>query len=230
MKKKCLSCGAQFALSGSGKRQKYCSKCARRGNGWGRGLPGSNLLKTKPAKTVREQVLAQRDKPNPISFGTSDGRKGRVWLGIAGVGDCLHWCVHLAEAIRIAAKERGAGLNEPTNLVGGRWRTGRVSKALRKSILETELQGRLPGFRVRLCFNDEVPAIGSGWRVITCQFRGGRVILHHAGYAATLKRDVFKERVVATRLCIERSGPKRPQLKLVISNPPKFDEGLSDVA
>ena len=31
IKKKCLSCGVQFALSGSGKRQKYCSKCARRG-------------------------------------------------------------------------------------------------------------------------------------------------------------------------------------------------------
>jgi hypothetical protein len=31
MKKKCLSCGMPFTLSGSGKRQKYCSKCARRG-------------------------------------------------------------------------------------------------------------------------------------------------------------------------------------------------------
>ena len=47
MKKKCLSCGAQFALSGSGKRQKYCPKCARRGMVPGRGLPGSKLLKTK---------------------------------------------------------------------------------------------------------------------------------------------------------------------------------------
>ena len=52
MKKKCLSCGAQFALSGSGKRQKYCSKCARRGDGRVRGLPGSNPLKTKPAGDV----------------------------------------------------------------------------------------------------------------------------------------------------------------------------------
>src|SRR6185437_6150495 len=30
MKKRCLSCGVQFTLSGSGKRQKYCPKCARR--------------------------------------------------------------------------------------------------------------------------------------------------------------------------------------------------------
>jgi hypothetical protein len=50
MKKRCLSCGVQFTLSGSGKRQKYCSKCARRGDGRGRGLPASKPLKTKGAE------------------------------------------------------------------------------------------------------------------------------------------------------------------------------------
>jgi hypothetical protein len=232
MKKKCFSCGAPFALSGFGKLQKYCSKCARRGNGRGRGLPGSNPLRTKAANAVREQVLTQRDKPNPISFVTPDGRKGKVWLGTAGVADDFHWRVQVAEAIKIAeieTKERGTGLNEPADLVGGRYWKSSVSKALRNIILDTELH-RLTGFRVRLCFNDEVPAIGSGWRVVTCQFRGGMVILHHAGYAGTIKRDVFKERVAATRRCIERNAPKRPQLTLVVSNPPKFDEGLSDVA
>ena len=109
MKKKCLSCGAQFALSGSGKRQKYCSKCARRGDGRVRGLPGSNPLKTKPAKTVREQVLAQRDKPNPISFITPDGRKGRVWLGAAGVGDDRHWRVNLKDL----PAEKQCGFTDP---------------------------------------------------------------------------------------------------------------------
>jgi hypothetical protein len=156
-----------------------------------------------------------------------------VWLGTAGVGDSLHWRVQVAEAIKIAeteTKERGTGLNKPADLVGGRYWKSRVGKALRKRILETELQRPPTGFRVRLCFNDEVPAIGSGWRVVTCQFRGDRVILHHAGHKTTIKRDVFKERVAATRRCIERNGPKRPQLTLVVSNPPKFDEGLSDVA
>jgi DNA-directed RNA polymerase subunit RPC12/RpoP len=57
MKKKCLSCGVQFALSGSGKRQKYCPKCARRGMVPGRGLPGSKLLKTKAAKIASEAEL-----------------------------------------------------------------------------------------------------------------------------------------------------------------------------
>ena len=109
MKKKCLSCGAQFALSGFGKRQKYCSKCARRGDGRVRGLPGSNPLKTKPAKTVREQVLAQRDKPNPISFIAPDGRRGKVWLGATGVGDDRHWRVNLKDL----PAEKRCGFTDP---------------------------------------------------------------------------------------------------------------------
>lgn len=109
MKKKCLSCGAQFTLSGSGKRQKYCSKCARRGDGRVRGLPNPNRLKTKPAKTVHEQVLPQRDKPNPISFITADGRRGRVWLAAAGVGDDRHWRVNLNDL----PAEKGRGFTEP---------------------------------------------------------------------------------------------------------------------
>ena len=44
MRKKCLSCGAQFSLSGSGKRQKYCPTCARRGDGRVGGLPASNVF------------------------------------------------------------------------------------------------------------------------------------------------------------------------------------------
>jgi hypothetical protein len=43
MRKRCLSCGAQFSLSGSGKRQKY-SKCARRGDGRICGLSASKVL------------------------------------------------------------------------------------------------------------------------------------------------------------------------------------------
>ena len=82
MKKKCLSCGVQFALSGSGKRQKYCSKCARRGDGRGRGLPASKLLITKAAKIGSEAdlgslVLAQiRDqKRELVSFTTPEGNR-----------------------------------------------------------------------------------------------------------------------------------------------------------
>ena len=74
---------------------------------------------------------------------------------------------------------------------------GRVE--LSQSILDTELAPPLRGFRVRLMPQDEAPAIGSGQRLVTCQFRGTKVVLHHAGYTATIKRDVFKELVAANR-------------------------------
>src|SRR6185312_11449822 len=32
--------------------------------------------------SVRAQILAQKDQPNPISFTTPDGIKARVWLGV----------------------------------------------------------------------------------------------------------------------------------------------------
>ena len=46
MKKRCLSCAVTFNLSGSGKRQKYCPKCAREGTTPSAGLPASKPLKT----------------------------------------------------------------------------------------------------------------------------------------------------------------------------------------
>ena len=54
------------------------------------------------------------------------------------------------------------------------------------------------GFKVRLCLKDEAPAIGCGWRVVTCQFRGSKVTLHHAGCSATIKRARFKQILAAT--------------------------------
>ena len=55
MRKKCLSCGQSFALTGSGNHQKYCSKtCRNRGSASSLIVGtevGSNPLKTKGAKT-----------------------------------------------------------------------------------------------------------------------------------------------------------------------------------
>ena len=89
MKKRCCSCGCTFTLSGSGKRQKYCSECAKRGDGRVWGLLASKPLNIKGAEndfsapippSIREQIEAQKDQPNPIPITTIDGRKGRVWL------------------------------------------------------------------------------------------------------------------------------------------------------
>ena len=48
--------------------------------------------------------------------------------------------------------------------------------------------------------------------------------LHHNGRTATMKRDAFKA------LLARNKRPKRPQLKLVVSNPPKLDGRFSDAA
>ena len=51
--------------------------------------------------------------------------------------------------------------------------------------------------------------------IVTCQFRGKHVLLHHGGNTATMKRAAFKELVAANR----RLRRKRPKLRLVVSNP-----------
>jgi hypothetical protein len=78
--------------------------------------------------------------------------------------------------------------------------------------------GVLKGFRVRLCIEDEkeLQVLGCGWRVVTCQFRGKTILLHHNGNIATLKRPAFKA-LIATNKRLRR---KRPALRLVVSNPP----------
>ena len=77
--------------------------------------------------------------------------------------------------------------------------------------------GILNGFRVRLCIDaeKELQVLGCGWRIVTCQFRGTKVLLHHNGSVASMKRQAFKELVAANR----RLRRKRPKLRLVISNP-----------
>ena len=57
--------------------------------------------------------------------------------------------------------------------------------------------------------------LGCGWRIVTCQFRGNNVLLHHNGSVASMKRQAFKDLVAANR----RLRRKRPKLRLVVSNP-----------
>ncbi|HEX2447097.1 MAG TPA: hypothetical protein VHK26_02785 [Methyloceanibacter sp.] len=228
MRKKCLSCGAQFVLSGSGKRQRYCSKCAKRGDGRGRGLPGSNPLKAKAAKTVREQVLAQRDKPNPISFVTPHGRKGRVWLGAAGVGDDRHWRVNLKEWKRCGFTEPRKATADMIRIEGNSHvpltRLHPNLPARDPMCVQPDIWPRPWGYKVRLYIGaeEELQQLGCGWRNVIVELDGAHVRLHHNGRIATMKRDAFKAFLARNK------RPKRPQLKL--SNPPKLDERFSDVA
>ena len=78
----------------------------------------------------------------------------------------------------------------------------------------------MKGFKLRICIEGEkeLQILGCGWRIITCQFRGDKVLLHHNGNTATMKRQAFKG-LVAVNKNLRR---KRPNLRLVVSNPPRM--------
>jgi hypothetical protein len=75
------------------------------------------------------------------------------------------------------------------------------------------------GFKVRIYIEGEkeLQALGCGWRIVTCQFRGNKVLLHHNKNVATMKRRAFKELLAAVR--VARPKRRRPSLRLVVSNP-----------
>ena len=77
----------------------------------------------------------------------------------------------------------------------------------------------LRGFKVRICIEGEkeLQILGCGWRIVTCQFRGNKVLLHHNGNVAAMKRKAFKELLAALRAV--RTKRRRPSLRLVVSNP-----------
>jgi hypothetical protein len=224
MQKRCLSCATSFALSESGKRQKYCPKCSKRGIGQLCGLPASNPLNIKGAEKhfsapippdlgafVRAQIIAQQDQPNPIHFTTPDGIKGRVWLasdeqGRKKIGDDHHWRMNVPAAAKVDEDARRL----------------RASASMME-IWDTELD-RLRGFRVRLCVEGEkeLQVLGCGWRIVTVQLRGKNVFLHHNSNKATMKRPAFKALLNANK----RLRRKRPTLRLVVSNP-KLIESLA---
>lgn len=210
LRKKCLSCGRSFRLSGSGKPQKYCSECAKQGVIAGPGLPASKPLKRKGAGNGIWTPIPPGESASPIHFTASDGDKGRIWTWEPRTrvkGEEVYWRSAIAEAIRRLPKPRAASkYAKPVDLVNGRLR-GHVEQ--RSAILDTELASPLKGFAVRLVFEDEAPLIGSGYRAVLCQFRGKKVILHYnqpvthlenpAPITQTLKPEVFKELVASTK-------------------------------
>ncbi|MGH9549597.1 MAG: hypothetical protein ACRD3W_09485 [Terriglobales bacterium] len=190
-------------------------------------------MKTKTATTVHEQVLAQHDKPNPISFITPDGRKGRVWLGAAGVGNDLHWRSNLKDV----PAEKCCGFVEPGEAtadivrIEGNFhvpatRQNADPPARDPQCVQDDIWPRPWGYKVRLHIEaeKELQELGCGWRIVIVELDGSRVRLHHNGRTATMKRDAFKA------LLARNKRPKRPQLKLVVDNPPKLDGRFSDVA
>jgi hypothetical protein len=197
-------------------------------------LPACKALKTRAAEKHFWTPIPPSPNRSPIQFTTPERDKGRIWSWEDRTqveGEKVFWRSAIAEARKkaaLAAKKREANPNlfdRPQDLMGGP-RRGSVDDKLRQIILHTELP--LTGFTVRLFLENEAPQIGSGYRKVLCQFRGKNVALHHAGHTQTMKRGVFKELIAANKRY--RIKARRPQLKLVVSNPPKLDERVSDAA
>jgi hypothetical protein len=79
--------------------------------------------------------------------------------------------------------------------------------------------GRVKGFKLRICIEGEkeLQILGCGWRIVTCQFRGRKVLLHHNDNVVAMKRQAFKELVAAIQTV--RLKRRRPFLRLVVANP-----------
>jgi hypothetical protein len=80
------------------------------------------------------------------------------------------------------------------------------------------------GFRLRICIEDEkeLQILGCGWRIVTCQFRGNKVLLRHNGSIATMKRKAFKElRRPHDEAKLEEAVASRTQGPSVLTSPPK---------
>jgi hypothetical protein len=239
---KCKRCRKEFCRKRT--EQEFCSAQCRNA-AWKKPrkrrlkgtLPGSvangpfsptNSVTCKPPFTpdlgafVRAQIVAQEEEPNPIGFTLPDGTKGRVWLASDRdhsklIGDDRLWGANTEELLR--QKERlpkavswlptAKTLRRPIIVVGRNDPVRDVDDAL----------GTVKGFRLRICIESEkeLQVLGCGWRIVTCQFRGNKVLLHRNGDTATMKRKAFKELLAAVR--VARPKRRRPFLRLVISNP-----------
>jgi hypothetical protein len=170
---------------------------------------------------VRAQIVAHQDDPNSITFALPDATKGRAWLasdddGSKIVGDDRLWRINAEELLRQKQRRSRATIWLPT------------AKTLRRPIIVVgrnnpvrdvdDALGVIKGFRVRLCIEaeKELQVLGCGWRTVTCQFRGNKVLLHHNGNVATMKHEDFKELLAAVRAV--RSKRNRLALRLGVSN------------
>jgi hypothetical protein len=188
----------------------------------------SKSVTCKPPSTpdlgavVQAQIASQRDELNPKGFSLPDGTKGRVWLasskdGSKIIGDDCLWRVNIEKLSRQEQHKRpviqwrptAEALRRPIIVVGRNDQVRGVDEALQT----------LKGFKLRIYIEGEkeLQALGCGWRIVTCQFRGNKVLLHHNGNIATMKRKAFKELLAAIRAV--RPKRRRPSLRLVVSNP-----------
>jgi hypothetical protein len=170
---------------------------------------------------VLEQIEAQKHKPNPIRFTTPDGTRCRVWLASKQdpkgelwpngkrysyiIGDEVYWGCNVEELLdrekkRIEGKRKAVTAWNPTAkalrrpiIVVGQPRSGVARNEPIRDLKDA--LGELRGIRARVFINaqEELQVLGCGQRVVTVQFRVNKVLLHHNGNTAAMKRPAFKE-------------------------------------
>jgi hypothetical protein len=168
------------------------------------GVPTENEKAVQNGLFSLIESMAQNGTPNPLSFGAPDGTKLKVWLGHdkdsgeRKVGDDRRWRLSIEEVARQGKKRpvtkwnpTAAALNRPIIVVGRNGPIRDMDDAL----------GVVKGFRVRLCIEDEkeLQILGCGRRIVTCQFRGKHVLLHHNGNTAKMKREAFQAFLAANK-------------------------------
>ena len=77
---------------------------------------------------------------------------------------------------------------------------------------------------MRLCLEDEAPQDRLRVALVTCQFRGDNVLLHHAGFTSTVRRSGvvrdgdylpgFKDIVAGTKAARRRSVSNRDNTEM----------------
>jgi hypothetical protein len=141
----------------------------------------------------------EADKSNPVRFVTPDGTKCRLWRA-GEPGDEVYYGVNVKKLLDNEKKRESAA--QP-------WKP--TAKALRRPIIVVgrnepirnikDALGIPRGFRARVFINaqEELQVLGCGQRVVTIQLRepgsslaGNKVLLHHNGNVATMKRPAFK--------------------------------------
>jgi hypothetical protein len=157
-------------------------------------------LKKSKTRELGAFVLAQiQRQSSPARFTTPDGTRCRLWLA-GELGDEVYYGVNVKELLDNEKKRKSQqqpwkptakALRRPI-IVVGQPRSGVARNELVRDLKDA--LGELRGIRARVFINaqEELQILGCGQRVVTIQLRSNKVLLHHNGNTATMKRPAFK--------------------------------------
>jgi hypothetical protein len=163
-----------------------------------------------PAKK-RGRKRSPTREPNPIRFTTTQGTARHAWLasntsGKRIVGDEVHWGVNVVDLLARETKKKPRAITA--------WHP--TPKALRRPIIVVghnepvrhldDALGTVRGISARVFISEQeqLQILGCGQRRVIIQLRGKRVLLHHNGNTAAMKRPEFKEFIARNKAARNR--------------------------